>query len=78
MSALSPQSPHASQELSPAGWAGIVGTVFVALAALVVRYPGVLSEQNIFVLWLGGVVIQVIAGAIAIYQRYHRVAWHAP
>jgi hypothetical protein len=59
--------PQPSQELSPAGWLGVVGTVAVALAALGGEYG--LSEQNIFLFWLGGVTFQIVAGLTAIYQR---------
>jgi hypothetical protein len=64
----SPRTPL--QELSPFGWAAIIGTVFVIVAALAAQFRSGLSEDIIFYLWAIGVILQIVGGGIAFYQRY--------
>jgi hypothetical protein len=61
--------PEPSQNLSPVAWLAVTGTFIVALAALFSRSSSLLPEQSVFVLWVVGLALQIVAGVTAIFRR---------
>jgi hypothetical protein len=60
------------EALSPFGWAAVVGTVFVVVAALAAMLHVQWSEHLIFYVWLVGILLQIVGGTQALYVNYEQ------